>query len=266
MKRYTHFHLFLLVQSIVFAQVGINTTNPSTASVLDVKSSSDGINFGGLKPPIISSLSDRNSISPGLNDIGLIIFLSDATNGDFCFQIWNGSTWEDVYCIITPTIVDIASQDFDSNLTWAYTVNPSFYNVGNDVWDIVNTLPNITGLTGNFLGCRDLNNTNGGGNFIHEIQFNNVNVSAYTNVQITFEYNVFEFDGGDDIFYEVFYDDAGQGLVQLVNGINGGGVSENETVVLSIPNGITNTRITIGVIQNGDDDMLGFDNFRVIGL
>ncbi len=266
MRNYYAYYVLFFLQFNINAQVGINTTKPSSASVLHINSSTDNINFGGLLPPIVTSLAERNAINPGISDIGLLVFLSDAINSDFCFQIWNGSAWEDIYCIITPAIVDIATQDFDSNLTWIYIVNPSLYNSGNDIWDLVNTLPNITGFTGNFLGCRDLNNTNGGGNFIHEIAFDNVLVSAYANVQVTFEYDVFEFDGGDDIFYELFFDDIGQGQVQLIDGLNGGGVSENEIIVLNVPNVTTNVRLTVGLIQNGDDDMGGFDNFRVIGL
>ncbi len=264
MKRYTLFCLLLLLQFSVYPQVGINTINPSSASVLDVNSSSDGINFGGLKPPIISSLTERNTIQPGISDIGLLIFLSDAINSDFCFQIWNGSSWEDIYCIITPAIVDIATQDFDFNQTWSYTVNPSLYNVGNDIWDIVTTLANITGFSGNFLGCRDLNNTNGGGNFVHEIAFNNVDVSAYTNVQVTFNYEVFEFDNGDDVFYELFLDDVGQGPVLFIEGNSD--YSESGTIVINVPDTTTNVRLTLGIHQNGDDDTGGFDNFRIIGL
>jgi len=264
MKRNALFCVLFLLQPIVHAQVGINTTNPSSASVLDVNSSNDGINFGGLKPPIIASLADRNSIQPGISDIGLLIFLSDAVNSNFCFQIWNGSTWEDVYCIITPAIVDIATQDFDLNQTWTYTVNPSFYNIGNDIWDIVNTLPDIIGFPGNFLGCRDLDNANGGGNFIHEIALNNINVSAYTNVQVTFDYDIHEFDNGDDVYYELFLDNVGQGVTLFIEGSSN--YSESGTKVLNVPEGTINVRLTLGIDQNGDDDTGGFDNFRIIGL
>ena len=258
--------VFFIFPMFLFSQVGINTTNPSSASVLDVNSSSNGINFGGLLPPRVSSITERTSINPGISDIGLLIFLKDAVNNNFCFQIWNGATWEDVYCITTPVIYDIASQDFDNNTTWAYTNTPNFYNYGSDIWDIVNVLPNIITFNGHFLGCRDLNNMNGGGNFLHDINFNNVNVSAYTNVQITFEYSIFEFDGGDDVFYELFLDNIGQGQIQLINGMNGGGLTESGTIVLNVPNGTTNAKLKLSIIQNGDDDMGGFDNFKIVGL
>ena len=252
------------MQTFAFSQVGINTTNPSSASVLDVNSSSDGINFGGFMPPRVSSVAERNAINAGVSDIGLIVFLKDAVNNRYCLQIWNGSTWEDVYCITSPAITDVASQDFDTNTTWTYTNTPIFYNNGDDIWDIVNTLQDIISFSGNFLGCKDLNNPNGGGNFLHEISFNNVNVSSYTNVQIAFDYDIFEYDNGDDVFYELFFDNVSQGTVTLFNG--NANLSDNGTVVLNVPGGITNVRLILKIIQNGDNDTAGFDNFKIIGL
>jgi len=96
--KYYIVYLFLLFQFIANAQVGINTTTPSSASVLDVNSSSDGVNFGGFMPPRVSLL-ERNSINPNAADDGLMVYLIDGTNR--CVQMWNGvdSTWDDVYCM-----------------------------------------------------------------------------------------------------------------------------------------------------------------------
>ena len=80
---------------------------------------------------------------------------------------------------------------------------------------------------------------------------------------MTFDYDAFEFDNGDDIEYEVFYDDISQGIVNLINGV--GNLSQEGTVIINIPNVVTNVRITVGISQNGDADFAGFDNFRVYG-
>ncbi len=79
-------------------QVGINTSNPSPAAVLDVNSSNDGINFGGFLPPKVS-LTQRNNIPVGTNDDGLMVFLSEGTNR--CLQIYDAieSAWSNVYCM-----------------------------------------------------------------------------------------------------------------------------------------------------------------------
>ncbi len=90
--------LFMLIPFVFFSQVGINTTTPSSASVLDVNSSGDGVNFGGFMPPRVS-LAERNSINPSTSDDGLMVFLIDGTTR--CVQLWNGvdSTWDNVYCM-----------------------------------------------------------------------------------------------------------------------------------------------------------------------
>jgi hypothetical protein len=92
------FLFLILVPILAFAQVGINTTTPSSASVLDVSSSSDGMNFGGFMPPRVS-LSERNSINTLASDDGLMVFLIEGTTR--CVQLWNGidSTWDNVYCM-----------------------------------------------------------------------------------------------------------------------------------------------------------------------
>jgi len=90
------FYCLLLIHTSFFGQVGINTTNPSSASVLDVSSSSDNINFGGFLPPRVNSTAERNAIIASPSDTGLLIFVKSTG----CFQIWNGIYWEDMHCVI----------------------------------------------------------------------------------------------------------------------------------------------------------------------
>jgi hypothetical protein len=91
--------LFILTNwSLLTAQVGINTTSPSDAAVLDINSSADGINYGGLLIPRVD-LTQRAAIAAGAADDGLMIYLIDG--GTRCVQIWDGvnSVWDDVYCM-----------------------------------------------------------------------------------------------------------------------------------------------------------------------
>lgn len=80
------------------SQVGINTSSPSPASVLDVNSSIDGTHFGGFMPPKVT-LSQRNNISTSPSDDGLMVFLYEGNNR--CLQIFDAieSVWENVYCM-----------------------------------------------------------------------------------------------------------------------------------------------------------------------
>ncbi|MEP2935404.1 MAG: hypothetical protein ABJM06_06790 [Gilvibacter sp.] len=101
------FYLFMLIgcfSTVLFAQVGIGTTTPSDASMLEVNSTTDGTNYKGFMPPRINSIADRNTINPDVSDMGLLIFLADATNGDYCLQVWTGAAWENVYCLGAPVL------------------------------------------------------------------------------------------------------------------------------------------------------------------
>ncbi len=248
---------------IIYSQVGIGTTNPSNASMLEISgTSSNGSRFGGLMPPRVSSQIQRDAIPVTSSDIGLLVFVQDTAT----FQIWNGIFWETIYTLSTQAVT-LAIQDFDTNINWNYSLNRPVYNVNNDVWDIVTTLgpgtSEIDTVSGFFLGCRDLDNPITGTNFIHEIAFVNVNISSLVNARLSFDYDVFEFDNGDDVYYEVFHDDVGQGFVNLVNGV--GDLTIEGTEVINIPNSVTNARITVGITQDGQNDFAGFDNFRLYG-
>jgi hypothetical protein len=252
-----------LFSFFMFSQVGIGTTNPSAAAVLDISgTSSNGTRFGGLMPPRVPSQIQRDAIPVNSADIGLLVFVQDSAT----FQMWNGIHWETIYTLSTQAIT-LAVQDLDTNINWNYSLNPAVYNTNNDIWDIVTTLGSNTSeidiVSGYFLGCRDLDNPITGSNFIHEIAFVNVNLSGIVNARLAFDFDVFEFDNGDDVQYEVFHDDVSQGIITFVNG--SGDLTLEGTITINIPNSVTNIRITLGISQNGDADYAGFDNFRIYG-
>jgi hypothetical protein len=252
-----------LFSFLMFSQVGIGTTNPSSAAILDINGvSGNGTRFGGLMPPRVPSQIQRDAIPVASTDTGLLVFVQDSAT----FQMWNGIYWETIYTLSTQAIT-LAVQDFDTNINWNYSLNPAVYNTNNDIWDIVTTLGSNTSeidiVSGYFLGCRDLDNPITGTNLIHEIAFENVAISSIVNARLAFDFDVFEFDNGDDVQYEVYHDDVSQGIVTFVNG--SGDLTLEGTITISIPNSVTNIRITLGISQNGDTDFAGFDNFRVYG-
>lgn len=87
--------IFLCSSTLLFSQVGIGTTTPNTKSMLDVNSSSDGLTYKGFMPPRVATNVQRNSINPGLQDFGLLIFVEESG----CLQMWDGDSWEDVKCV-----------------------------------------------------------------------------------------------------------------------------------------------------------------------
>ncbi|MDP2687089.1 MAG: hypothetical protein Q8O62_07700 [Aequorivita sp.] len=82
----------------VFGQVGIGTVNPSNSSMLEVSSTSDGgFTYKGFMPPRVPTSSARDAINPTTGDSGLLIFVESIG----CLQIWNGTNWENIYCLDT---------------------------------------------------------------------------------------------------------------------------------------------------------------------
>jgi len=82
----------------LFGQVGIGTVNPSSSSMLEVSSTSDGgLTYKGIMPPRVEVAAQRDLINPSSNDVGLVIFVESIG----CLQIWNGTSWENIYCMDT---------------------------------------------------------------------------------------------------------------------------------------------------------------------
>lgn len=263
MKKSYLFIAFLFFIGISDAQVGIGTTTPSPASMLEISPTSDGgSSFRGLMPPVMT-IAQRNLINITTTDVGLLVFINDSIVGVRCLQFYTGTTW---VCTDDPLYLGFtvfAAQDFDATTSWNYTLSPTTYNVPalEDLWAVVGVLENITDFTGNFLGCSDLDNPISGPNVNHTIAFENVNIATATAAKVSFDYDIFEFDTGDSVSYELFYDDVSQGVAPILTGNNN--ASLQGTVTINIPTTVTNVRITVIINQNGNEDKAGFDNFRV---
>lgn len=243
------------------AQVGIGTTTPSNAAMLEVNGTNIVGEFKGFMPPVLT-IAQRDLINVTTDDVGLLVFINDTVVGIQCLQYYTGTTWECANNTSATGFTVFAAQDFDATTSWNYTLTPVTYNIPAtiDVWAVVTTLDNITGFTGNFFGCQDLENPTASGD--HIIAFDNVDISSGTAPKLSFDYDIFGYDTGDSVNYELFYDDISQGVFPVLTGIVGG-VSMAGTVTINIPNTVNNVRISIIINQNGNTDTAGFDNFRV---
>ena len=158
----------------------------------------------------------------------------------------------------------IAKQSFEaSGDTWTplnFSTPPC--TVGNDVWDYTTSLPSIAPNEGaQFWGIRDLNGSCGGNDF-ETIIFPNVNVSSFTDVSFSFDYNAINFDNGEDLKYELFYDGVSQGEVIVVDGVGGGSDNTNGwlTETVSIPDTVNNVSVILSARCSANNERAGFDN------
>lgn len=105
--------LLLFFSGFLSAQVGINTTSPSPASVLHLESLNGSGTHGGFMPPVVD-LTERGLIPVTAADDGMMIYLSDGTTR--CVQIYRASTtaWVDMYCMPTGAAAINYYQDFET--------------------------------------------------------------------------------------------------------------------------------------------------------
>jgi len=263
MKKITLLLLFLSIT--ISAQVGIGTTEPSGAAMLEVSSSSNDVDYKGFMPPRVS-LKQRHKINATVEDIGLVVFVNDASQATQCLQLWNGSAWQDIYCINDIGFSNIV-QNFDSGRTWSYSSDVPFFESSNGIYGITdeNTLDDITTLTNNFLGYNDLNNAEGGTGDYATITFDPVDISSLPNgATVSFNYDFFEFDNGDHSSYILVIDGEDQEEKILFDGgQDGDGLSSSGVVSVIISAGTLTVALRLRNKQNGAGDSAGFDNFTV---
>ena len=83
-----------------FSQVGIGTTNPSPASMLEVSSQTNGLgDYKGFMPPRVPNEAARDAINATSNDYGLLVFVESIS----CLQIWDSNGWSSIFCRIPTT-------------------------------------------------------------------------------------------------------------------------------------------------------------------
>ncbi|MFD2697148.1 lamin tail domain-containing protein [Mesonia sediminis] len=137
MKKILPFILCNLLALASFAQIGINTDSPSPAAALEIKSSYNNKNYGGLLIPTVDK-SGRDDISNkiGPTDDGMIIYYVDNNTNERCLQIYDGfnGSWANVYCMPT-NYAPTASNVFISGIiedTQKLTANYTYSDIEND--------------------------------------------------------------------------------------------------------------------------------------
>lgn len=219
----------------------------------------------------IASVSNTNYMVTGLSEETTYSFKVNAidasSNSSADSNIINATTLKGT--TTPPTNNDfITFQGFEGADSWNYSVSPVLCSDGgNDVWDVVSTVGSInapeTGLS--FFGVRDLEGncgTSAGGS----ISFDNVAISDYENVQLSFSVNVVGYDvsNGDTISYQMVFDEQVQNEEIITIG-SPYSTNDWEKITVDVPNTVTTVGFIINVKQNGGSDYAGFDAVGLSG-
>lgn len=83
-----------MLSSDLNAQVGIGTTNPSQAAMLEIASQTNGTGqYHGFLPPRVPNLTARNQIQATAEDEGLLVYVLS----EHALYVWTGISWETVH-------------------------------------------------------------------------------------------------------------------------------------------------------------------------
>ena len=163
--------------------------------------------------------------------------------------------------------ITIANQDFDGSLPdWSYTTDVPFFDNGwgidgyYGIIDINSALPlNYSRFSQNILGSNDLNDEGSGTAGLATTTFSTVDIAAYTNVELSFDWDINGYGNNDTAQYEVFYDGLGQGIVDIING----GTDDEGSINIIIPDNVNTISLQLSIGNNGEAAFTGFDNFLV---
>ena len=164
----------------------------------------------------------------------------------------------------------ISIQDFDGTPSeWLYTTSIPPFNDGwgSDFFGIINSdeaspLANESFLN-NIFGENDLHSPNGTSEFA-SLDFVSVDISGYTNVNLSFDWEVSGYNvSGDRIEYEVVYDGVSQDRLLLFEG--GATDVASGTFSLSISNTVSDVSFKYFIQNNGADGYSGLDNVKLTG-
>ncbi|MCZ4319800.1 hypothetical protein O4H26_12455 [Aequorivita viscosa] len=104
MKRIFLFFGAAFIATNIYCQVGIGTTTPTPASMLEISSTSDGgATYKGFMPPRVPTIVARNAITPNISEAGLLVFVMNNGSGESCLQIWDGGVWNNIFCVTIPS-------------------------------------------------------------------------------------------------------------------------------------------------------------------
>ena len=212
--------LLLLCSGLISAQVGINTSSPSPASVLHLESLNGSNTHGGFMPPKVT-LAERALIPVTAADDGMMVFLSDGTTR--CVQIYDATntTWVDFYCMPVPPPPSLTYyQDFETVpntpiLGYTYTGNGGSVSSGNG------SSPNSPMYSEGVQGFEVTNSSTTPG----ELVFDSVDSSTFTSNTVSFNLASFgtSTNGADSTDYiEVFISTDGGTTYSSELKINGG--------------------------------------------
>ncbi len=170
--------------------------------------------------------------------------------------------------------VTIVEQDFDSGTTWTFSSDVSFFDNGWGSDGYFGTIAfssasplNSSDFSGNILGENDLDDEgdNGTTGFAN-VTFASVEITSYTSVQITFDYDIQGYNAtNDDVNYEVFENGVGQGSVIIHDGAGSSDDSEG-TITVDIDDSVDSVYVVLSIRNNGGSGYSGFDNFQVTGI
>lgn len=183
--------------------------------------------------------------------------------------------------------VTIIEQDFDADTVWDYSSNVTYFShKGTNTLNNVYPAPDgwnddgfygvidlsaangldYANLSGNVFGERDLDDEGDFGTSGDGITtFSTLDISAYNNVTLSFDYDIEGYNANsDEAFYQLYYNGFAEGRDTLQTGSTTGDNAEG-TATVNVPDSVNTISLEVILNNNGASGYSGFDNFLLQG-
>lgn len=171
--------------------------------------------------------------------------------------------------------VTIVSQSFDSGAS-GYSDDLN-YTVSSGTYVQVNSTTSESSPN----ALRFSNNNNGSNDRDSDVIFDNVDISAYTNITVTISFKSVNVDNGENLELYISYNNGGSytNVAKLIDGQNGsggedwdwgqndndGGAVGSNPYTYNVPNGNTQIRVQVQAENLDDDELFYIDNILIEG-
>ena len=180
-------------------------------------------------------------------------------------------------CALALEGANIALQSFEGLVSdnWIFTSTPDPYNTEGDpivqggnenVWAPIQEFTGDIDAAADgsiFWGGQDLDNPIASGD--HTLDFDDVDVSDFSAVQVSFQYNFLRLDSSDVLQYRTVFDGVVQPWTQLTSTGNNQTSNGWQTVTVSVPSLVSFFGLQVQANQDGPSEFIGLDDFRVEG-
>lgn len=171
--------------------------------------------------------------------------------------------------VITGWEQTIAYQSFEGGAdNWGYSVSHDLQTGATFIWDILTSADynfDILPTHGsNYLMGENISSTGAFGVRV-ETEFDDIDISAYNSVKVSFDVEIDNLDDDDVVSYQIVLDGNAQSTTTIFDEVSGN-FFRNRTIVINVDDAVNDVGLKLYNTLYDNAQYIGFDNFKIQGI